>query len=317
MGHKLAERIKYAMAHLSHKQYITLLAQPNWRRVQRMNLNLLANPFGIRRAALRARASKRIKVMARPKHLNKKYDPALAPPPYPRIHPKTLEAKSSKRIVDLALPKKRQLLANMRFQTRANIAELLWKVQNSRYRKYRYFCNARQQREMRKKNKIMARLRRAVKPEEWDQHVAFLEKLAAPKVPPKPTFPGRRRKWRPVNMRRIEELATPLIRELPDVRDPFTVPESALTYIITSRMAEIAYPKTLPEIVPPRIPGAVSQAALKAIASPRTILLAKPLERPAGIETDVREDAFTVSPKALKAKCSRRLKFLARPKRYR
>lgn len=50
-------------------------------------------------------------------------------------------------------------------------------------------------------------------------------------------------------------------------------------------------------------------------ASPRTVTLAKPVERPAGIETDLREDAFTVSPMALKAKCSKRLKFLARPKR--
>lgn len=31
----------------------------------------------------------------------------MAPPPYQRIHPKTLAAKSSKRIVDLALPRKR------------------------------------------------------------------------------------------------------------------------------------------------------------------------------------------------------------------
>lgn len=52
-------------------------------------------------------------------------------------------------------------------------------------------------------------------------------------------------------------------------------------------------------------------------ASPRTINLAKPVERPAGMETDLREDAFTVSPLALKAKCSKRLKMLARPKRRR
>lgn len=52
-------------------------------------------------------------------------------------------------------------------------------------------------------------------------------------------------------------------------------------------------------------------------ASPRMIILAKPVERPAGMETDLREDAFTVSPMALKARCSRRLKMLARPKRRR
>lgn len=34
-----------------------------------------ADPYGIRRSALRGRASKRIKVMARPKHVTKKHDP--------------------------------------------------------------------------------------------------------------------------------------------------------------------------------------------------------------------------------------------------
>lgn len=33
-------------------------------------------PYSIRRSALKARASKRIKVMAQPKHVTKKYDPA-------------------------------------------------------------------------------------------------------------------------------------------------------------------------------------------------------------------------------------------------
>ncbi|EZA47810.1 hypothetical protein X777_15243 [Ooceraea biroi] len=46
------------------------------------------------------------------------------------------------------------------------------------------------------------------------------------------------------------------------------------------------------------------------------IALAKPAQRPPGRETDLREDAFTVSPMALKAKCSKRLKILAKPKTY-
>ncbi|XP_060817329.1 uncharacterized protein LOC132907887 [Bombus pascuorum] len=314
----LTDRIRYAMDHLSHKQHISLLARPNWRRTQTRNAHILANPYGIRRTALKGRASKRIKAMARPKHVIKKYDPTKAPPPYPRIHPKTLAAKPTKRIHDLALPTKRLLLANMRFPTSSgNIAETLWKVQKSRYRKYRFFCNARQQREMKKKQKIMAKLRRVIKPEEWDQHMELLEILATPKVPPRPRLPGKKKKWRPVNMRRIEELSTPPVREIPPPKDPSEVPRSALTYRITKRLQKIAYPKTVPEIIPPRILGKVSPGALRAVATPRTIILAKPVERPAGMETDLREDAFTVSPMALKAKCSRRLKFLARPKRRR
>ncbi|XP_043512999.1 uncharacterized protein LOC122530258 isoform X2 [Frieseomelitta varia] len=237
----LKDRIKYAMGHLSHKQYVSLLAKPNWRRIQTRNVHILADPYGIRRSALRGRASKRIKAMARPKHVTKKHDPT---------------------------------------------------------------------------QKIMAKLRRAIKPEQWDQHVELLEILAAPKVPPKPRFP-RKRRWRPVNMRRIEELSTPVTREMPRARDPFKVARTALTYKISKRTQKIAYSKTMAEITPPRILGAVSPAALRAVASPRTVTLAKPVERPAGIETDLREDAFTVSPMALKAKCSKRLKFLARPKRRR
>ncbi|KYM79874.1 hypothetical protein ALC53_09674 [Atta colombica] len=53
-----------------------------------------------------------------------------------------------------------------------------------------------------------------------------------------------------------------------------------------------------------------------ALSSQRVIALAKPAKRPEGRETDLREDAFTVSPMALKAKCSKRLKNLAKPKTY-
>ncbi|XP_076760321.1 testicular haploid expressed gene [Xylocopa sonorina] len=310
----LTDRIKYAMDHLSRKQHISLLARPNWRRIQRRNVHAWADAFTTRRAALKARASRRIKAMARPKHVVKKYDATKEPPLYTRIHPKTLAAKISKRVSDLALPKKRLLLANMKLHPSGNMAETLWKVQNSRYRRYRFFCNARLQREKKKKLKIMAKLRRAIKPDEWDYHMDVLEKLAAPKVPPRPRLPGRRKKWRPVNMRRIEDLATPVARELPEARDPFMVPETALKYRASKRIRKIAYPKTLPEIPSPRILGKVSPAALQAIASPRLIVLAKPIERPAGMETDLREGAFTVSPQALKAKCSKRLKLLARPK---
>ncbi|XP_076177126.1 testicular haploid expressed gene [Ptiloglossa arizonensis] len=315
---KLAERIKYAMKHLSHKQYTSLLARPNWRRIQRMNIHTVANPFTIKPSALRARASKRIKIMARPKHVTRKYDPSRMPPfSYLRIHPKTLEAKITKRIADLALPSKSQVLANTRFHASGVLAELLWKIQNSRYQRYRFFCNARHQRETKKKQKILARLQRVIKPNEWNQHMAFIDKLSAPKLPPKPTYPGRRRKWRPVNMTRIDELAVPMIRKSPETRDPFVVPKSALVYKISKNLVKLAFPRTQRDTGTPRIPGSVNPAALKAIASPRTILLAKPTERPAGIETDVKENAFKVSPKALKAKCSRRLKFLAKPKKYR
>lgn len=68
-------------------------------------------------------------------------------------------------------------------------------------------------------------------------------------------------------MRRLEELATPPAREIPSIRDPFKVPITALTYKISKRLLKIAFPKAPVEIMPPRIPGKVSPAALKAVGT--------------------------------------------------
>ncbi|XP_018311935.1 testicular haploid expressed gene protein-like [Mycetomoellerius zeteki] len=317
-----SQRVKYAQAHLSSTEHIALLARPNWRRLRRTDPNVLARPFTVRRAILRSRASRRIRVMAQPKFVTKKYDPAAAPPPYPRIHPKTLAAKSSKRIVDLALPKRRLLVETMKLAAtknmKATVNDLLVKVRKSRYQRYRVFCNARQEREARKKRKRMAKLRRALtKPEDWQRHMRVLERLAAPKVAarPKRRKPSKKRKWRPIDMERVYFLALPMVRHKPMLRDPFEVSERALTYRMTKRIEKLATRKKRPE-VSFRIPGAVSPAATKARASERVIALAKPAQRPAGRETDLREDAFTVSPMALKARCSKRLKSLAKPKTY-
>ncbi|XP_018052173.1 PREDICTED: uncharacterized protein LOC108689754 [Atta colombica] len=369
-------RVKYVLAHLSRTEHTALLARPNWRRLRRRDPNVLASPFTVRRRAiLKSRASRRTRVMAQPKFVTKKYDPAAAPPLFPRIHPKTLAAKSTKRIVDLALPKRRRLLETRKLAAtknmKATVNDLLVKVRKSRYQRYRLFCNARQEREARKKRKRMAKLRRALtKPEDWQRHMRVLERLAAPKVvaKPKKRKPSKKRKWRPVNLERVYFLALPLIRKDIVLKDPFKVAEHALTYIISKRMERLSIRKIRPEI-PLRIPGAVSPAAMKAIgsnthfvttfttvticfavtilplrflrsisggilvllgglnpvdknkpaenrSSQRVIALAKPAKRPEGRETDLREDAFTVSPMALKAKCSKRLKNLAKPKTY-
>ncbi|KAL2743574.1 testicular haploid expressed protein-like [Vespula maculifrons] len=104
----LSLRIKYAMAHLSRKQHTRLLARPNWRRLRRVDMNIMVDPNAISRAALTCKASKRIKIMARPKYVTKKYDVQRDyPPPYQRIHPRTLAARSTSRIRILAMPKKR------------------------------------------------------------------------------------------------------------------------------------------------------------------------------------------------------------------
>ncbi|XP_070155916.1 sperm microtubule associated protein 2-like [Polyergus mexicanus] len=320
-----SQRIKYALAHLSREEHTAQLARPNWRRLRKIDTNVLASPFTVRRAALRSRASKRIRIMAQPKFVTKKYDPAVAPPPYPRIHPKTLAAKSSRRIVDLALPKRRVLLETIKLAAtknmKATVSDLLVKVRKSRYQRYRVFCNARQEREARKKRRRMAKLRKALtKPEDWQRHMRVLERLAAPKVAIRPKKKKlvrkiKKKKRRPIDMERTYFLALPIARIPLKMKDPLKVSARALNYRITKRVERLAIKKERPEIQF-RIPGAVAPAAMKAIASERIIALAKPVRRPAGMQTDLREDAFVVSPAALTARCSRRLKNLSKPKKY-
>lgn len=63
-------------------------------------------------------------------------------------------------------------------------------------------------------------------------------------------------------------------------------------------------------------PGVISKAALKAVASKRTIELAQPraINR-TGVDKEYKEDPFSVSKKALKYKASKRIKELALPRR--
>lgn len=77
------------------------------------------------------------------------------------------------------------------------------------------------------------------------------------------TFQKKKKK---IDMARLESLALPVVRDLPEMRDPFAVDPDALTYTITKRIESLAVPKFAPEIEA-RIPGAVSAGALKAIGN--------------------------------------------------
>ncbi|XP_043493298.1 uncharacterized protein LOC122518424 [Polistes fuscatus] len=303
----VSERIKYAMAHLSRKQHTRLLARPNWRRFRRPDANITVDPNAISRAALTCKPSERIKIMARPKYVTKKYD-ALKdyPAPYQRVHPKTLAAKATTRILNLAVPKKRWIVNNY-----SNIFEICLNVFLNDDQKYIKCCNSVLE------QRIFEFRKPPPRDHDWERHRMIIDKLSRPKIYRKPKpFVSRKRRRRRLNMRRIQNLAEPVIREIPIDRDPFSVARSALKYRITDRMMRLYHSKNEFKVMKPRIPGAVSRAALTAIASSRTIILARPAVRPAGMETDVREDAFTVSPAALKARCSRRLKKLAKPRNH-
>ncbi|OXU25310.1 hypothetical protein TSAR_009314 [Trichomalopsis sarcophagae] len=249
----VSKRIKYARAHLTPRRHISILARPIWRRSYLSpDSNCLPRPFSVCRAALRARPSKRIKMMAQPKSVQRRFDRAASQSrlslQYPRAHRGSLLLETRNRLFDLALPKKSALMHARRLArnrgTLANINSLLRGVRESRYQKYRIICEALQRR---------AAAREALsEPGDWEKHNRVLERLAAPKRrPPKPP--------RPTAARLVHRCL------------PFT-------------------------------------------ASERILELAKPAVRPPGLQTDLKEDAFSVPPLALKAKCRPRIKILARPK---
>ncbi|XP_032453979.1 testicular haploid expressed gene protein-like isoform X6 [Nasonia vitripennis] len=279
----VSKRIKYARAHLTPRRHIAILARPIWRRSYLSpDSNCLPRPFSVCRAALRARPSKRIKMMAQPKSVQRRFDRAASQSrlslQYPRAHRGSLLLETRNRLFDLALPKKRE--------------------------------------------KIRRKLRRALsKPGDWEKHNRALERLAAPKRrPPKPPRPtsqrGRRRaKQRPAfDPQRLELLAQPSRKQPSRARDPFQVARSALVGAFSEHVLELAQrdnPRPVPRY---REPGQVLPRALRAHASERILELAKPAVRPPGLQTDLKEDAFSVPPLALKAKCRPRIKILARPK---
>ncbi|XP_012257755.2 uncharacterized protein LOC105687023 [Athalia rosae] len=319
----VSKRVKYALAHLSRRKHIALLARPNWRRIDKTNIHCTADPFAVHRAALRCHPSKRLKIMAQPRVVNKKYDATKQASGYPRIHPKTLNAKSSKRIVELSLPKRRILLITRKqFFTNKrvlrNIDSALQAIKKTRYHKYRLLCITQEQRTLARMAKLNKKLHKALsKPEDWAKHRQTLERIAVPKVFPEPWRPDRGEKKSIEEMKeRLDVLALPVPKESGEKQDPFAVKPSALKYQASERIKVIAVRKITEEAYPPRDPTAVSPAAIKAVPTARTLILAKPANRPPGRETDLKEDAFSVVPRALKAKCSARTKILAKPKSY-
>lgn len=76
----------------------------------------------------------------------------------------------------------------------------------------------------------------------------------------------RKKKWRPINLERLDLLAQPRVYKMPMIRDPLVIAKEALTYKITRRVRNLSIREKPPEILP-RIPGAVSSAALRAIGN--------------------------------------------------
>ncbi|XP_008203762.1 uncharacterized protein LOC100679689 isoform X3 [Nasonia vitripennis] len=306
----VSKRIKYARAHLTPRRHIAILARPIWRRSYLSpDSNCLPRPFSVCRAALRARPSKRIKMMAQPKSVQRRFDraasqsvklPLLSLPPrrgsslaahrrlslqYPRAHRGSLLLETRNRLFDLALPKKKR--ADARPEAGAEPRDP-------------------------GQHKQSAAGRAQVEISEVSNYL----RGAATARRRQGSQRGRRRaKQRPAfDPQRLELLAQPSRKQPSRARDPFQVARSALVGAFSEHVLELAQrdnPRPVPRY---REPGQVLPRALRAHASERILELAKPAVRPPGLQTDLKEDAFSVPPLALKAKCRPRIKILARPK---
>ncbi|XP_051161611.1 testicular haploid expressed gene protein-like [Leptopilina boulardi] len=319
----VSKRVKYARAHLSRRKHIALLARPLQIHLQK-DINILEHPFTVSRAALKFHPTKRIKIMAKPKSINKKYDPAKKSLIYFKVPPAALNAKASNRIKDLSLPQKSAVnhIRKLFFENKTKmeyINKISLEIRKSRYQKYRLICNTLHQQAFARENVWKKKLKRFLeKPSDWERHNKVLERLAKPKgkqisqqlLPLKKS-----RKKKLYDSARVEKLSQPIAREAPSKKNAFKVKSSALSYELTDRMKELAY-RNYPRIyIEPRIPGKVSIAALMYEANDRINILARPPNRPPGRETDLKDNAFDVSPTALKAWCSPRIKVLAKHKR--
>ncbi|XP_071893158.1 sperm microtubule associated protein 2-like isoform X1 [Anas platyrhynchos] len=93
------------------------------------------------------------------------------------------------------------------------------------------------------------------------------------------------------------------------------VSKFALQAVASPRTIELARAKRLhPDYMPPRdAQWPVSKAAKQAVATPRLVELAQPRKRPPMDLTHFNPDAFTVKESAKKATCSARIQELARP----
>ncbi|XP_010294366.1 PREDICTED: testicular haploid expressed gene protein-like, partial [Phaethon lepturus] len=121
---------------------------------------------------------------------------------------------------------------------------------------------------------------------------------------------------------RLQHLAEPRVKEVTCCYE-HSFPESVIRPVSKSAQKAIASPRTLelarakrlhPEYVPMRdAEWPVTEAAKHAVATARLVELAQPCKRPPMSLAQFNPDAFTVKETAKKATCSARIQDLARP----
>lgn len=297
--------------------------------------------------------SKRIRILATPKHLTPKY----VKQPEMRIGKsieitRPYENPLPTRIKLLAFPKVRKLLASRDAYRGMIKRDRLKRIENLASRSlltmYSRLANVH----------IPPKQQRNAKwtKEDWARHCEWLQRRACPKIERQP----RRIKRKSVPLRKllvsIYQLSIPrypqpkylpphgyesVVKEsakiyeptkriitlaeakkIPageEVEDPFGVDPAALTYKPTSRIAELAIPKQVPKSTDrpdaDELPSGVLKRALKGVPTPRTVELSKPRAAGGGGDDDD-EEKPNVNPKALKARATPRILELSKPREY-
>lgn len=72
----------------------------------------------------------------------------------------------------------------------------------------------------------------------------------------------KKRKYDP---KKVDQLAQPVVKTFPPMRDPFKVHPGALKYEITDKIKSLAFRQHPREYITPLIPGEVKKSALKFI----------------------------------------------------
>ncbi|XP_046409185.1 testicular haploid expressed gene protein-like isoform X2 [Ischnura elegans] len=247
------------------KTYTDYLAAPNPRRLYSEPKVKLGH---VPRAALRAKATKRIKQLAHPRSLPTSmhsWDGA------PSVEPAALRYQITERLKELSIPAPRGTSSSALVS-----------------------CSSKDGIQM--------------------DHQERIEMLSRPVYHPPPAVPRRGRKV-PLGklIKRIKSLSQPAERDLERHRaKEWKFTEAMNNYKPSDRLNAISKPITRPNIHVNFDPQ-VSEAAKNFQATERLKVLAQPKRKAQEPDSELRENPFQVSPMALKARCSNRLKELAIP----
>ncbi|XP_068157945.1 uncharacterized protein Theg [Drosophila tropicalis] len=147
------------------------------------------------------------------------------------------------------------------------------------------------------------------------RQMKYLEKMAKPKVIPKP--PKRERKVGEMSERRLKKLSRPK-KYVEEVQPKWELTDTMRDYKPTKRIVELAKHVIRENVHINEEPQKIAANALHYKPSARIKEMAQPLSVHEAnmVPADIKEEPFAISPNALKYKASARIKELAEPKEF-